>query len=170
MGQAYIRGDLLFHSIHGLCRVKEIIPEKQMDRKALYYALVPEAAPINRMSERFLIPIENLEASGFHPLVTPHQANDVLDYLKGQSRIEGKGCVIWELANEILTFCQEEPPQKNAKTRQSLERSVRGLIGELAIVFEISLVEAAAKVRKNLERSFTLSSALLVALSHAADA
>ena len=167
MMKKFVPGVLLFHSIHGLCRIKEIIQQKQMDKAALYYALIPQMG--TRTSERFLIPVEHVETSGFHSPASLQQANAALDFLKGYGKLLTQTIPLWVMAKEILVFCQETPQATDQRTRQALQRSVRGLIGELAIVLEISLQEAATKVRKNLQCSFKLNPLLLAALSNASD-
>ena len=158
---------MLYHSTHGLCQIKEVVQQKQMDKDALYYALVPKST--TRMSERFLIPVDHIATSGFHSLVSPQQANAVLDFLKGRNGAPAHDGPVWGWASDILTFCREMPQAREQRKRQIMQQSLRGLIGELAIVLGISLQEVADKVRKNLEFSFKLNPPILSALSHAAD-
>ena len=46
-----VEGDLLYHPVHGLCRVKEII--KQNRSNSLYYSVVPKLT--TQMKVRFVI-------------------------------------------------------------------------------------------------------------------
>ena len=50
-----------------------------------------------------------------------------------------------------------------------LERSAKGLVGELAFVFKSTLKEAATKVQKSLGNTSKINPLVLVALAHASE-
>ena len=69
-------GDLLYHPIHGLCRVERVTRPSSPGQGDLSYSLVPKIAA--KMKSRFVISAVDLEISGFHGLVTPREANKIL--------------------------------------------------------------------------------------------
>jgi len=153
------RGDLLFHSSHGLCRVDELMKENHAGKEVLCYSLVPKVA--TRAKARFIIEGASLRTSGFHPLISTKEANKILDYLAagkaeaappGRDAKSGHGLVqehhAWSLAKEILFFCSQDLEAKNKSKRQALERSIKGLVGEFSFVFKITSKEAADKIQK----------------------
>lgn len=172
------RGDLFFHSSHGLCRVDELMKENHAGKEVLCYSLVPKVA--TRAKARFIIEGASLQASGFHPLVTVPEANKILDYLsKGkvseispanelaaQSR-SSQSNHLWGLASEILSSCGQDLEGKNKKRRQILERAVKGLVGEFAFVFKVTSQDAAAKIRKCLKNVSKTNPLVLTLLDQA---
>jgi hypothetical protein len=171
------QGDLLYHAVHGLCRVDEIGRQKESGKEVLSYSLVPKVA--NRMKVRFVIADTDLKASGFHALVSLKEANEILAYIEAgdieaipsavgaraaaSSRPENQA---WELAREVMTFSREHVEVKDQRKRQVLERSVSGLVRELAFVFKATLKETAGKVRRSLGETPKINPSVLAALVH----
>lgn len=152
-------GDLLYHSTHGLCRVNQLINENRGGQETLCYVLVPKIA--TRAKTRFVIEDTSLQASGFHPLVSVREANKILDYLTageietvdsnsdqklGETFIQDHNAL--GFAKKILILCRQDFEGKNKRSRQALERSTKGLVGEFAYVFKITLKEASEKIQK----------------------
>ena len=175
-----VRGDLLYHAVHGLCRVDEIIQENQSGREVSCYSLVPKAA--SQMKTRFIIATADVETSGFHALVSRKEANKILDYLKAGDKKTTLPTITpktassfawqnqtWGLARAILSFSHEKFEAQDQRKRQLLERSAKGLVGELALVFKITLKETAARVQKSLGNTSKINPSVLVALAHAGD-
>lgn len=171
-------GDLLYHAVHGLCRVDEINKQIQSGKPALYYSLVPKAA--GHMKTRFVIPAGDIEISGFHRLVSPVEANKILNYLKTGNKKTVSPAVTpkdvappipqnqaWGLARTIVAFSHEKFEARDQRKRQMLERSAQGLVGELALVFKITLKETAAKVQKSLGSTSRINPSVLAALAEA---
>src|SRR3989338_3801133 len=137
-------GDLLYHAVHGMCRVVEVDKQKLLGKQVLYYSLVPKAA--SQMKSRFIIEATGMEASGFHALVSLKEANKILGYLKTRGKttslpaanskatsfIAGQNQA-WGFAGVIRSFSREKFEGKDQRKRQLLERSARGLVGELAL-------------------------------------
>ena len=153
-------GDFLYHAVHGVCRVVEIDKQKQSGKHSLSYSLVPKVA--RQMKARFIIEAAGMEASGFHTLVSLKEANKILDYLKAGDKTTAPSAPnpkirpsfvgedhAWGFARAILSFSREKFEAKDQRKRQLLERSARGLVGELALVFMISLKEAAARIHRS---------------------
>ena len=174
-----IQGSLLYHSVHGLCRVDQLIKQNQSGKQVLSYSLSPKA--VNKMKIRFVIPSADLEISGFHPLVSLKEAHGILDYLKSgdltaiPSNVEKEAdaaaawAQTWVLAKEILSFAKDRSDVKDQRKRQMIERSVKGLVGELSIALKLSLKEAAAKVRSSLGSPSKVNPWVLVAITNAAE-
>ncbi len=167
------QGDLLYHAVHGLCRVDDLLKENQAGKETLSYSLVPKVA--NRMKERFIITSTDLQESGFHVLISLKEANEILACLQSgkmenKRLAESASCSenqVWDLAKDIWSFSRETLEIKDHKKRQTLERSAKGLIRELAYVLQITLKETAAKVRKCLGDTPKINPTVLVALVRA---
>lgn len=162
-------GDLLYHAVHGLCRIASIITQSQSGKKALCYSLVPKTS--NKSKMRFIINIDDVEASGFHTLVSLKEAKQILKYLRAGDRnvaFTGKN-ETWDLAQIILSSSHDKIEAKDQRRRQALERSVKGLLGELAFVFNITLKETAARIEKNLGNSLKVHPLVATTLAHAVE-
>ncbi len=168
-------GHLLYHPIHGLCRVERITRPVPPSQDGLSYSLVPKIA--TRMKARFVISAKDLEVSGFHGLVTPKEANKILSYLKAGN---GKGHPgtdssanlqdqAWGLARALQTFAYDKFEAKDQRKRQALERSAKGLVGELSCVFKTTLKKTADKVLKNLGHTSRINPSVLSALALAGE-
>ena len=162
-------GDLLYHAVHGLCRMDKVIKQNHSGKKGLCYSLVPKVT--NKMKMRFVIDVEDIEASGFHTLVSLKEANRILDYLRA-----GDGAAnppvpneTWNLAQAILSFSHDKIEAKDQRKRQMLARSVKGLLGELAFVLKITLKETAARIQKCLGSTAKISPLVVAALTNAVE-
>ena len=157
--QKISNGDLLYHSTHGLCRVERVTGGDSSDREGLSYSLVPKV--VAKMKSRFVISATDMEISGFHGLVSPKEANKILLYLKAgneQSRSEtGVPATseeqAWGLARSLQAFAHDKFEAKDQRKRQALERSARGLVGELSCVFKTTLKKTADRIQKSLGRT-----------------
>ena len=157
-------GDLLYHAVHGLCRVDDVTTENQSGREVLRYSLVPKTA--NRMKVRFDVSNTDLQASGFHAPVSMKEAREILEYLRaGDPAAATDEDQAWVLARTVLSSSQDAPEFKDARKRQALERSARGLVGELALVLKMTLSDAAASVQKSLGNPAKTSPTVLAALA-----
>lgn len=160
------QGDLLFHAVHGVCRVDQIGMEDPANGEVLSYSLVPNT--VNRMKVRFVVPEARMEISGFHTLISAKEAREILEYLKmGKLTADCEEGQAWVLAKAILASSQEGPGIKDARKRQMIERSAKGLVGELAFVLKMTLQETAASVKKSLGNPSSIPPTLLAALTDA---
>ncbi len=176
-----VEGDLLYHAVHGLCRLDKIIKQSQSGKEVLSYSLVPKIA--NEMKIRFVIAVAGLKASGFHALVSLKEANKILVYLKAgktaatPSDVDPKAVSYsfaeqsqaWDLAQALLSFSHESFEAQDQKKRQRLDRSAKGLVGELAFVFKMTLKETAARIQKSLGTASKINPLVLVALAHSSE-
>ena len=174
-----VQGDLLYHPVHGTCRVNQIRQQKQSGKQTLSYSLVPNMA--NHMKIRFVIAAVDMEISGFHALVSRKEANQILGYLKTGDKtavlpaMNGPKAALsfaeqnqtWGLARTILSFSREKFEAKDQRKRQLLKRSAEGLVGELSFVFRITLKETAEKIRKSLSHTPHINPLVLLALTQA---
>lgn len=159
-------GDLLFHPVHGACRVDDIVNESHSGSRVRCYSLVPKTA--SRMKVRFVVSVADVEASGFHSPISPKKAREILDYLKaGVLAAVPDNEQAWALARAILTFQRDKPELRDARKRRALENSAKGLVGELAFVFKMTLKDTAASVQKSLGNVSQISPLVLAALTQA---
>ncbi len=178
--ESFATGDLLFHPVHGLCRIDRINSHQEAGKPVLSYSLVPKA--MGRMKSRFVISAADVEISGFHEVVSRKEANKILAFLKkgksdlnpssGRDKFEGvfpENYDAWSLARAILFFSRDKFDAKDQRKRQQLERSARGLVGELAVVFRSSLKDTAEKIQKSLGNRSKINPLVLVALAHAGE-
>ncbi len=170
MVQAEIaQGDLLYHAVHGLCRIDRMIQQIQSGKKVQCYSLVPKIA--NKMKMRFIIGVDSIEDSGFHTLIPLKEANQILEYLKAgdSGALAARQNEIWGFAQAILAFSQGEMDVKDQRKRQLLERSVKGLLGELAFVFSMTLKETAARIQKSLGSISKINPSVITAFARAVE-
>ena len=161
-----VQGDLLYHVVHGLCRVDGIGKENQSGREVLCYSLVPKMA--SKMKVRFAVSVVDLQASGFHAPVSLKEAHEILGYLRaGVLTAATADDQAWVLAKAILSSSRDNLEFKDARKRQMLERSAKGLVGELAFVLKVTLKEMAASVQKSLGNASQISPTVLDALANA---
>lgn len=155
------QGELLFHAVHGLCRVDRVNREKRDGKESSSYELVPKVP--NKMRMRYVIADTDLEVSGFHALFSTKDAEKILSYFKaGHVEKVPAGVNLrdeasfaqetqpWSLAQAILSFSREREKLKDQRKLQILERSAKGLVGELSCVLNVSLKKSAEMVKKSL--------------------
>ena len=121
------------------------------------------------MKARFIIAVTDIETSGFHGLLSIKEAIEVLDYLKAGDSRAVQTNPTWALAQSILSFSSGKFKTKDPRKRQMLERSVKGLVGELACVLKMTLKETTARVQKSLGTLSQINLSVLSALAHAAE-
>jgi hypothetical protein len=168
-------GDLLYHSVHGLCRVERVTRPSPSDQGGPSYSLVPKVAV--KMKSRFVISAADLEISGFHNLVPRKEAMKILRYLKGgngkgrsETKVSGNlQDQAWDLARALQTFAYDKFEAKDQRKRQALERSAKGLVGELSCVFKLTLKKTADKVLRNFGNTSRINPSVLSALALAGE-
>ena len=162
-----VEGNLLYHAAHGLCWVNGVITEDQSGKKVPCYSLIPKV--MNQMKTRFIIGVADIEGSGFHAIISPKEANRLLRYLKiGNSKAIQQNQT-WLLAQNILSCAYDKSKVKDQRKRQIVERSVKGLVGELAFVFKMTLKETAEKIQKQLGTISRINPLVLAALENAGE-
>lgn len=160
MKETILKDDLLFHSTHGLCRVAAVTLSARS--KEADYLLLPVSA--NQGKVRFTIPGNSLESSGFSKLISVKEAQAILEYFKTGDKKDFKCSQAWAQA---MTVCAESCGKelvKDKRQRQMLERSLKGLAGELALVLKLTLKEMAEKIQKNLEAFSKINPLVLTTL------
>ena len=162
------QGDLLYHSVHGLCRVDDVVKGDPTRDETPSYSLVPKTP--NKMKVRFVVRAADIEVSGFHTLISEKKANEILQYLKaGNLSAVCDGNPTWLLAKAILSCSQENLEVKDIKKRQMLERSAKSLVRELAFVLKMTLGQTASNIQKCLGNRTRISPFVLTALAHAGE-
>lgn len=162
MKKPIIKDDLLFHSVHGLCRVASI--NRAAPPTEASYSLLP--IPTNRAKVRFTIPLSSLENSGFSKLISVREAHAILEYFKTGEKKDSECSHAWMLAEMLRAESFSKDPAKDARKRQRLEQSVKGLAGELAFVLKFNPKEMAEKIRKNLGTISSINPLVLTVLSN----
>ncbi len=161
----YKRGHLLYHSSHGPCRVKDIVKQTQSGKDQYYYSL--ESKQPRFRGAKFLIDSEQVETSGFHPAISPKEANRILDYLKKsdpEDRILGdkQPKVIlnliqenapWSFARVVSIFSREKDGKGAKGKREMLGRAAKGLVLELSFALEIPEEEGLDRMKRSLKRN-----------------
>ena len=175
------KGDLLYHPTHGLCRLERIVNRKEGGKETQFYSLVPKIG--TQMKVRFLIDAEQVETSGFHSPISSAEANKILDYLKASNVTASTSAEdqnktftsfaqskeAWTFAKAVLFFSHDKSEVREQRKRQMLDRAVKGLVGELSVVLDITAKEAVSKVRKSLERTLKINPSVLVVLGQAVE-
>ncbi len=159
------KDDLLFHSVHGLCRVASVSPGAQSKESS--YLLFP--VPSNRAKARFTIPESLLVDSGFSKLISVKEANAILEYFKTGAKKASECGQAWTLASMIWSESLSKDPVKDTRKRQMLGRSVKGLAGEIAYVLKFTIKEVATKIQRNLGSPSKINPLVLTALANADD-
>lgn len=167
MPKELVRQDLLFHPVHGLCRVDRVTRQSRPGGTVPCYSLVPKT--MSKMKVRFIIAAPEMEVSGFHKVISTKEANKILDYLKAGDSGADQTDQTWTLARNILSFAKDKLKTRDQRKRQLLEHSIKGLVGELACVFHLSLNEAASRIEKNLTRISKKNPLVIAALGRAAE-
>lgn len=166
MQKQLVRDDLIFHSAYGLCKVSEIIKENRSGEEILCYVIVPKVS--SRSSVRFIVPVSTMEISSFHTLISPEEANEIIEYIKkgidDPSFKETGENHPWNLAKELLYLSGSKADIKDQKKRQTVKRSVKGLVEELALVSKTTFEEMAVKIQKYLGNISTINTIILQAL------
>ncbi len=165
MKDTIAKDDLLFHSVHGLCRVATVTPSAQP--KEVNYSLLPVSS--NKGKVRFIIPESSLENSGFSKLISVKEANAILDYFKTGDKKDSECGQAWTLAETVWSESYGTEAVKDKKKRQLLERSVNGLVGELAFVLNSTLKQIAERIQRNLGAISKINPLVLTVLGNVED-
>jgi len=154
-----LEGSLLYHAVYGLCRVHRLVKQTPAGEEVASYLLMPKK--INHMKTRITIAAADMETSGFHSPISVKEANEILEYLTtGDSTSTSSAALskthssavehneIWDMAQTVFSY--EKTGTKDRVKRQVLEYSIKGIVGEFAHVFNITLKKSAEKVQKSL--------------------
>lgn len=167
MPRKFAKQDLLYHPTHGLCRVERVTEQEQAGKKVPCYSLVPRVG--SKMKVRFVVAAPDLEASGFHRVISAKEANRILEYLKAGDNSADQTGQTWTLAKNILSFSKDKLNPRDQRKRQLMEHSVKGLVGEFSCVLKISLKEAVRKIQQSLGSNTTIHPLLYASLARATE-
>lgn len=160
-----IKDDLLFHSVHGLCRVDRIT-QSAPDRE-LSYILFPVSR--NKAKVRFVIPEGSLEDSGFGLLISNKEAYAILEYFKrGGGKASGRSQAWQQAALIWFESCRKESV-RDSRRRQRVDRAVRGLAGELAVVLKMTSKEIIETIKKSLGQISHINPLVLTSFANIAE-
>lgn len=178
---AYQRGSLLYHSSHGPCRVKDVVKQTQSGKEQYYYSL--ESKQTRFRGAKFLIDIDQVKTSGFHPAISQQEANKILDYLETNDPNDRELGITqpkvvlhligentpWTFSRVILIYSREKDGKGAKGKREMLSRAVRGLVNELSFALEIPEEETLVKMKKSLKHSSKVNSWVLDIISSILD-
>ncbi len=165
MTKKILKNELLFHTIHGLCRVVSVT--REASSKTDYYELRPVSQ--TRSKARFTIPRDLLESSGFNRLVSAKEAAEILEYLKtGDKKKTGEGNA-WVLAVTLRAEARSKEVLKDKRKAQQLNHLVKSLVGEMAIVLQATAEETLEKIQENLKPTSKINPLILAAFASASD-
>ena len=162
MTETIVKNDLLFHAVHGLCRVAAMT--RSVQAKELSYTLLPVTN--NKAKIRFVIPESALKNSGFSKLVSAKEGHAILKYFKTGKKDDSKDSQAWKLAMLIGSESSSKESVKDARKRQQVDSAVKGLTSELAFVLKMTLKEIAGTIRGNLGRISDINPLVLTALTN----
>jgi len=163
--ETIVKNDLLFHAVHGLCRVAAMT--RSVQEKELSYTLLPVTN--NKAKIRFTIPESALKNSGFSKLLSVKEGHAILKYFKtGKTgkKDDSKDSQSWKLAMLIGSESSSKESVKDARKRQQVDSAVKGLTSELAFVLKMTLKEIAGTIRGNLGRISDINPLVLTALTN----
>ncbi len=174
-------GDVLYHAEHGPCLIRRIQSAEGLPGGGLCYHLVPQAKSAN--GSHFFVPVDSTEESGFHLPYSIAEGNKILAYLKKARNAPSassseKGRLIselvrentlWSFARLLVIYSREEQGMRAQGKYRVVVRAARGLIRELAYIFDVSAKSAAAKIYKNLKKGRKPNGWVLEALNHISD-
>jgi len=163
--EAIKKEDVLFHPVHGLCRVSDV--KQSFDKERVSYTLLPVNE--NTRNIRFVFEEDALMASKFNKLISTDEADVMLDYLKGGKRTVGSESHAWEMVELILEEATTQEPVKDQRRRQRLNQAVAGFAHELALVLQITLKEACNKIQSQLRPEPETSVLVLNAITKASE-
>lgn len=155
------KDDLLFHAVHGLCRVTGV--SKRPASNEDDYALLPVST--NRAKVRFVISESSFESSGFNKLITAKDAHSILDYFRTREKKESRYGRAWQAAVMISSESERRDLVKDNRKQQRLSVSVRNLSSELAFVLNMKVPEITERIRKNLRAVSDIHPQVLHALA-----
>ena len=163
-------GSLLYHPVHGICRIQSITKEPVAGRLAPFYALVPNVR--HRDRSRFVVAAADIETSGFHELVSEAETKKILQYLTSGKADEKKltgsyaeDTCTWALAEALLLCARDPMSTKDQRRRQLLDRSVRGLLREFSFVLELTVRDTSLLIQKSLGKSAKINPSVLTVLA-----
>lgn len=156
------KNDLLFHPVHGLCRVTTITSATQAEE--LHYTLLPVVK--NKGAIRFVVSQSALENSGFNKFISPKVGHAILDFFKTSKKTGPQNSQAWELALLIDSESSNKESVKDARKRHRLFRAVKGLARELAFVLNKPTKEIAETIQKNLGHNSEINPMVLTALAN----
>lgn len=158
----YAKGDKLFHSKHGLCRVKEITRQSGMKGYEVCYCLEPVKS--HHANPRFVVSVERIQQLGFHVPMTQRNVMKVIARLKKpgpnlampkEDRLQLVQASVKEgtpagFAEVLILLYRIGEENMSHEERKAFQRSAEALVRELVYVLKIPGRKASGLVLKNL--------------------
>ena len=159
--KALIKGQLLFHATHGLCRVDKV----NLEEGEIVYVLLPVLQQYAKA--RFLIPQKTFEHSGFNQLLAVSESQSLLDFFKNGKPKKAKLSPVWEMAVFIMAASRNLENAKDWKMRDQLNKSVKSIVGQLACSLKLNIWEICELIRDKLKEHSAINPGVLEALAKA---
>ncbi len=156
------KNDLMFHSVHGLCRVAETPVVGGTAEKN--YSFVPVFR--SRSKARFTVSSEFIATAGFNKLVSAKEAAEILIYFKTGEKKASALTEVWELATLLREEAFSKESLRDKRKAQKVNHSAKRLSNELAIVLQSTVRETADNIKENLEAVAKVSPMVCVALEN----
>lgn len=162
MAAKILKNELLFHSIHGLCRVAEVTKAAPSEQASCFLRPVSQT----RSKARFTVPLDLLESSGFNKIVSAKDAAEILEYFKTGDKKKSAEGNAWTMAVTLRTEARSKEVLKDKRKAQQLNLLVKSLTNELSIVLESHVTETRAKIQENLSPASKINPSILTALAN----
>jgi RNA polymerase-interacting CarD/CdnL/TRCF family regulator len=141
----------------------DVVKQIQSGKDQYYYSL--ESRQARFKGAKFVIDVDQVETSGFHPVICSKEANRILAYLKTKDpkdKVLGSeqpkivlGLIEkntpWTFAKVVLIFSHEKDGKVAKGKREMFCRAARGLVSELSYALEVPEEEALLRVKKCLQ-------------------
>lgn len=156
------KNDLMFHSVHGLCRVAEIPKGGALAENN--YSFVPVFR--SRSKARFTVSKEFIDTAGFNKLVSAKEAAELLEYFKTGRKSDSSTGEVWELAVLLREESFSKEPQRDKRKALRVNHAAKRISNELAIVLQSTVREMADQMKQNLEAVSKVSPMAATALEN----
>lgn len=160
-GLPFQRGDVLFHSIHGLCVVKGIVG-KHSGLEGLSYWIEP--ARSGKHLSRYFVGVHQAIQSGFHRPISKREIESLFESFHG-GKTEPKNFSHEDYSFRLRTISQGNTAQAFAKVLQMavskrlycdrgesklVKHAAEALAQEIAVVLKITVKKAFSLIKKHL--------------------
>jgi RNA polymerase-interacting CarD/CdnL/TRCF family regulator len=166
-GLPFQRGDMLFHSIHGLCVVKGIVG-KSGGLEGLSYWIEP-ARPGKHLS-RYFVGVHQAIQSGFHRPISKKEIETIFESFRcGKTGVENfpKENYSFQLRTvsqgntapvfaQVLLMAVSKQLYCDRGESKIVKRAAEALAQEIAVVLKITVEKAFSLIRKHLRSHLTV--------------
>ncbi|MFA7254716.1 MAG: hypothetical protein WC133_01285 [Candidatus Omnitrophota bacterium] len=160
-GLPFQRGDVLYHSVHGLCVVKGVLG-KPSGSEGMSYWIEP-SRPGKHLA-RYFVDVEQAHLSGFHRLMTVQETEEIFESFR-LGKMNPEENPTGDLCSQLRIMVHVNTPQAFAKMLlksvseksdnthgegKLVKRAADALSQEIALVLKVSPKKACLMIRRNL--------------------